>query len=491
MLSYLMNALQPVFCDSSPPEAKSTSGSPEPNSTATNAVVKTVGGVDESGMNQNGGGGEAMEEGREDDRRVGPLEVERGDDATVEKTVGGDGLVEQHVTRSKLREMERKASSASTSTEQTTHGPKRTKVVNAGSIAPPSDTTGHSEAKKTRQHSNTTNQSIEASSKGVSLSSVPHSYHKSVSPPTTSASPPLTIDSSTRDIPRSSGLAPLNQSGIPQGIAPSSRATTVPSCSPTPAVKQPKPSSVKFESLVSDQDFNEGFGMPELAVFALDSQLKDRAKHAALHRGTGEPASSSSRSHPSTSTTELLASPRSAFRRVVPSSAPSTSHLTSLLGTTLSDSKAESKPSEANTTSGVPPSQSSLSSPQPSSTVTSPVPTAKPKPVASLPQTETPLKSISLQTASPAGGLDVIPLGDFAQALLHGEGVGWCHRMLLMDHIEAVQDKITAWMDIIEKQLDGEGVGCVLGLTMILYQFAYWGVGGSYRIVCYLSDSEK
>jgi len=50
--------------------------------------------------------------------------------------------------------------------------------------------------------------------------------------------------------------------------------------------------------------------------------------------------------------------------------------------------------------------------------------------------------------------MDTVTLGEFAEAFMHGDMTNWVHRMLLYDHVEAVQNKVMAWMDLVEKQLE-------------------------------------
>ena len=52
--------------------------------------------------------------------------------------------------------------------------------------------------------------------------------------------------------------------------------------------------------------------------------------------------------------------------------------------------------------------------------------------------------------------MDTVTLGEFAEAFMHGDTTKWVNRMLLFDHVEAVQNKVTAWMELIEEQLEGK-----------------------------------
>ncbi len=59
-------------------------------------------------------------------------------------------------------------------------------------------------------------------------------------------------------------------------------------------------------------------------------------------------------------------------------------------------------------------------------------------------------------TAKSKSGMDSVTLGEFSEAFMKGDTTNWFQRMLLLDHIEAVQDKIRNWMKMIDKQLDGK-----------------------------------
>ena len=46
-------------------------------------------------------------------------------------------------------------------------------------------------------------------------------------------------------------------------------------------------------------------------------------------------------------------------------------------------------------------------------------------------------------------------LKDFTEAFVHGDTTNWFKRMLLLDHIESVQDSILSWVEHMEKEVDG------------------------------------
>ena len=56
-------------------------------------------------------------------------------------------------------------------------------------------------------------------------------------------------------------------------------------------------------------------------------------------------------------------------------------------------------------------------------------------------------------------GLEAITLGQFAEQFLREDNSNWFRRMKLLDHIEAVQDKVQGWLDLIEQSLEGERLG--------------------------------
>lgn len=52
--------------------------------------------------------------------------------------------------------------------------------------------------------------------------------------------------------------------------------------------------------------------------------------------------------------------------------------------------------------------------------------------------------------------IEPVTLGEFSEAFLQGDTTNWFRRMKLLDHIEAVQDNVQAWLDLIGKKLTGE-----------------------------------
>ena len=77
---------------------------------------------------------------------------------------------------------------------------------------------------------------------------------------------------------------------------------------------------------------------------------------------------------------------------------------------------------------------------------------------AAVPQTTLSVCSTAAVPSKPQGIAELVTLNEFADAFLKGDVTNWYQRMALLDHIEAVQKKMAAWMDEVEKQLDGKGV---------------------------------
>ena len=50
---------------------------------------------------------------------------------------------------------------------------------------------------------------------------------------------------------------------------------------------------------------------------------------------------------------------------------------------------------------------------------------------------------------------ECVSLGRFAEAFMKGDSTNWYQRMLLLDHVETVQDKVVEWLDQVEKELKG------------------------------------
>ena len=64
--------------------------------------------------------------------------------------------------------------------------------------------------------------------------------------------------------------------------------------------------------------------------------------------------------------------------------------------------------------------------------------------------------------------MDTVRLSNFTEAFVNGDTTSWFKRMLLLDHIESVQDLLSRWMDSIESQLDGMSLCIHIIITLKL-----------------------
>ena len=197
------------------------------------------------------------------------------------------------------------------------------------------------------------------------------------------------------------------------------------------ASKEESTKSASFDSVISDSEFNGGFGIQETSVFALDEQPD--IKHPKTIRT--EPLGGSFSSRLPINPGNLPSSQRSAFK---PVPLPSSQLASLLAGKALSSTSLQqgskplpSVPSNCDTALG----SCGLK------------PKVDTNPVFS--ETVSSLSTLAMTS------MDVVPLEAFVEAFLRTDGGNWCQRMLLLDHIEAVQDKIAAWMDSIQNQLQG------------------------------------
>lgn len=264
-------------------------------------------------------------------------------------------------------------------------------------------------------------------------------------------------------------------------LTPSESVPTSASFEPLPDTENPIPSSEKplldledtKDSFGSSLEMNEEFGVQEMSVFAVDdtsahpsavesktgasqmpvfavgartspSETELKPRESEQDQTKSPPVSShlplsitTSAPIPIPSPSKLVSSSRSAFKPVIiPLTTSSASnHLTSLLAS-----------QKASTSNGRPPTTLGLKSSTSTST--------------SLDHRQQPKAEgnpNSLQTLSSAKStMDTVTLGKFAEAFMHGDTTNWVNRMLLFDHVEAVQNKVIAWMELIEKQLEGK-----------------------------------
>ena len=338
---------------------------------------------------------------------------------------------------------------------------------------------------KSKQHSPPVNVAT------LSLDPLPPSIDSSpvTTPPSSSVNPPSTDD--TPD-PSSLQLAPLpplktedvrqptsTSKPVSQDAAQSSGETLDPSSqSLTSSISNAETSSpvetnkrsaveksTSFDSVVSDIEFTEGFGIQETSVFAVDVQSGDREAPRVefMHpksipsglesnQGAGGTGTASGVPAPLPNPSKLNSGPHSAFK---PVAIPTT---IGQLATLLTGQVSLMQPSTLSS-SGFSNSRESL--PSTSDRATAPVKSnistalgscgLRPK-VESNPVFSETVSSLSALTKQ---SMDTIPLEEFADAFLQADGSSWCQRMLLLDHVEAVQDKMAAWMTVMEKQIEG------------------------------------
>ena len=264
----------------------------------------------------------------------------------------------------------------------------------------------------------------------------------------------------SESVPKSASFEPLPELSLTENPIPSSE-------KPVLDLEDTK------DSFGSSLEMNEEFGVQEMSVFAVDdtsahhsaieskisgsempvsavgastspSETESKPRESEQNHTKSPPVSSHLRHSITTSApipipspSKLVSSSRSAFKPVIiPLTTSSASnHLTSLLAS-----------QKASTSNGTPPTTSGLKS----SASTS----------ASLDHRQQPKAEgnpNSLQTLSSAKStMDTVTLGKFAEAFMHGDTTNWVNRMLLFDHVEAVQNKVIAWMELIEKQLEGK-----------------------------------
>ena len=177
----------------------------------------------------------------------------------------------------------------------------------------------------------------------------------------------------------------------------------------------------------SDQEvFNDEFGIQETSVFAVNSNPSKESdttnEHSRIDNksNTVLPASVIKTASPS----KLISSFKSAFSPVARHNTQNSGHPSSKQ-TTVSSKAAVA---------------SSAAAEQSASTSQS--------------QTLSSLQS-SLSSKST---MDTVTLREFTEAFMQGDTTNWFQRMKLFDHIEAVQDKVMAWMEIVDSQLDGKCV---------------------------------
>lgn len=189
---------------------------------------------------------------------------------------------------------------------------------------------------------------------------------------------------------------------------------------------------------VSLEVFNDEFGVQEMSVFATSvNQYQVPATLECTNNVMqGEQPNPCIGSNPG----RLISSARSAFRPVI----------VTLRDTSSAAAFSETTPQ--NTTTSARDNSKSANS-----AVTATANSAEQKPIKAEHDSVV-KKTLSClpATAKSKSGMDSVTLGEFSEAFMKGDTTNWFQRMLLLDHIEAVQDKIRSWMEMIDKQLDGE-----------------------------------
>ena len=176
-------------------------------------------------------------------------------------------------------------------------------------------------------------------------------------------------------------------------------------------------------STASLEVFNDEFGVQEMSVFATSSGQ--------------QPSTAGSSTMPTeTSSKKLISSSRSAFRPVV---------ATPREMAAVSVSNSATLVRENTTTIGAESAKATYSKPK-----------VKSEGVGV--QTLSCLPSLSASKS----GMETVTLGEFSEAFVKGDTTNWFQRMMLLDHIEAIQDKIRTWMEMIDGQLDCKSLPALL-----------------------------
>lgn len=187
----------------------------------------------------------------------------------------------------------------------------------------------------------------------------------------------------------------------------------------------------KAAATTSLEVFSDEFGIQEMSVFATTTGQPPKQQQPTASEHTNRQAEPSSG--------KLISSSRSAFRPVVikgrENSAPTATNQSSQSTTTSASARDSSF--TCNNVAG-----SAAAMAESSSKVKSSGGIAVPA-----------LKGLPSMSKSKSG-MDSVTLGEFSEAFVKGDTTNWFQRMLLLDHIETVQDKIRTWMEIIDQQLD-------------------------------------
>lgn len=363
------------------------------------------------GKDQTEGGKDQMEGGK-DRTQGGKDQVEGGKD----RTEGGKEVEESGGGRRKLR------SSTEIQKNAVYYGPKRNRKLKQLSAAGASPTARGSPSTaggspSTAGGSGEETSASSASGQKTSVSGAGGEQNQTTPPasqaisPHSSSSVPVSLDTE-QPVPI---IVSSSHSHTAPSQIPVSHSHTTPAVAATSTPGTSATSQEDMMELVTICD-NE-FGIPEIPVFA--SSATGFVPQSNLPVPLSVITSSGSPAVPSPSPKGFCPSPQSAFRPVTPS-----------------------KPSLQNT-------------PQKSGGPLPPPPPPPPPPAAAA----QPCTSSSLESEEPAQGnlgMEAVTLGEFAEAFLQADTTNWFKRMKLLDHIETVQDNVQAWLEVIERKLDGE-----------------------------------
>ena len=187
--------------------------------------------------------------------------------------------------------------------------------------------------------------------------------------------------------------------------------------------------------------FNDEFGVQEMSVFATSTCQQQQQVPTTLER-TNKHGSNPGR---------LISSARSAFRPVIVTPRDVS------FAATISTSSSSESTSQSSTVSTIDSGKSAESA------------SAEQKPKAECDNVVRKTLSCLPATAKSKSGMDSVTLGEFSEAFVKGDTTNWFQRMLLLDHIEAIQDKIRSWMEMIDKQLDGKCMSVSWHVTTVTY----------------------
>ena len=284
----------------------------------------------------------------------------------------------------------------------------------------------------------------------LQLDPLPRSSPSPKLPPTPPEDPPD---------PKSLQLAPLPP------LSAEDQSPSVAVSEPSPSEKEAKPAEGDAGSTnvksprhpnagagVSLEVFNDEFGIQEMSVFATSEnqhQISATQKQR-TNVQSEQPPNPHAGSNP-TAAGRLISSARSAFTPVIVTLRDASSPISTSLS---SETTPQTSTNSARRESGNKTADSAASA---SAGTTSTV-SEHQKPVKCEYDSSAVKKTLSClpSTAKSKSGMDSVTLGEFSEAFMKGDTTNWFQRMLLLDHIEAVQDKIRSWMEMIDKQLDGK-----------------------------------